>query len=116
MREAVLAKYGNRCAYCGCNLTLATMQVDHIEPLRRGDVGEKSHLNNLTNYNPSCRSCNYYKATYTIEQFRERFDLMMHNLVRQSTVKALLRYELITFETNPVEFYFEKLAREGEKQ
>jgi hypothetical protein len=85
------------------------MQVDHIEPLRRGDSGDKTHLNNLDNYNPSCRSCNYYKATYTLEQFRQRFELMVQNLQRQSTVKALLRYQRIEFATSPIQFYFEQI-------
>lgn len=30
-RELVLNKYGGKCAYCGCDLTLSTMQVDHIK-------------------------------------------------------------------------------------
>ena len=29
-RKKVLDKYGGHCAYCGCELTLKSMQIDHI--------------------------------------------------------------------------------------
>ncbi|MSS84510.1 HNH endonuclease [Actinomycetaceae bacterium WB03_NA08] len=112
-RELVLAKTGGHCAYCGCHLTLKTMQEDHVIPLRRGDKGDKSHLDVLSNKMPACRSCNYYKSDMTLDQFRERMDLMIQNLERNSTVKALLRYGKIAFTRGPVEFYFEKLQKES---
>lgn len=114
-RQRILEKFGSRCAYCGCELTLKTMQVDHIEPLRRGDVGDKAHLEVEENYNPACRSCNYYKDTYTVEQFRHRMDLMIQNLERQSTVKALARFGKIEFTRGPVTFWFER-ANSGERK
>ena len=43
-REAVFNKYGGRCAYCGCELTLRTMQVDHIKAVYT------SYLENDTNH------------------------------------------------------------------
>lgn len=109
-REQVLAKTGGHCAYCGCELTLNAMQVDHVEPMRRGDKGDKSHLDVIENKLPSCRSCNYYKSTLTLDQFRERMDVMIGNLERNSTVKVLLRYGKVQFTRGPVTFYFEREA------
>lgn len=106
-RERIHAKYDGRCAYCGDEITVKQMHVDHIEPMRRGDPGDKTHLDVFENKNPSCRSCNYYKSTYSLEQFRERMDLMIQNLLRQSTVKVLLRYDKVQFTTGPVKFYYE---------
>lgn len=112
MREQVLAKFYGCCAYCGCELTLKTMQVDHFVPLRRGDAGDKSHLEVIENYYPACRSCNYYKGVFDIEGFRDRIELMIQNLHRQSTVKALLRFGKVHFEDEPVVFHFEQVLRE----
>lgn len=35
-RQAVYDKMEGHCAYCGCEISLQTMQVDHITPLRKG--------------------------------------------------------------------------------
>lgn len=109
-REQVLAKTDGHCAYCGCALTLSTLQVDHVVPMQRGDKGDKSHLDVLENKLPACRSCNYYKSTLTLDQFRERMDLMIQNLERNSTVKTLLRYGKVQFTRGPVQFYFERVT------
>ena len=76
VRQLVLEKYGGHCAYCGKIISLKTIQVDHIVPLRRGDVQQQLDKYNIqkgaddiSNYNPSCRSCNFRKGVYSIEQF-----------------------------------------------
>lgn len=63
-RKIIFDKMEGHCAYCGCEISLQTMQVDHVVPLRKGgsDV--------LANMLPACRSCNHYKHTLTVEQFR----------------------------------------------
>ena len=35
-RQAVYDKMEGHCAYCGCEISLQTMRVDHIVPLRKG--------------------------------------------------------------------------------
>ena len=110
IRQQVLDKTGGHCAYCGCELTLKTMQKDHVIPMRRGDAGDKSHLGVMSNWLPACRSCNYYKSTLTVEQFRDRMDMMIGNLERDSTVKALLRYGKVEFTRGPVVFYYEQIG------
>lgn len=66
MRQLVHKKYGERCAYCGCPLAYKDMQVDHLHPLKKGGTDE------LENLMPACRSCNHYKESFTLEQFRDR--------------------------------------------
>lgn len=63
-REQVYQKCGGRCAYCGCPITFEEMQADHMVPLRKGGS------DTLDNLLPACRSCNHYKHTLTVEEFR----------------------------------------------
>jgi len=55
IRELTHKKYNGRCAYCGCDITLKTMQVDHIKPKINGGNDD------LENLNPACRVCNNWK-------------------------------------------------------
>ena len=48
-RKEVLEKYNGHCAYCGKEITLKEMQVDHKHPRRAGgkddfDIGELDSL------------------------------------------------------------------------
>ena len=109
-RQTVLEKTGGHCAYCGIELALKDMQVDHVEARKRWLGDETKHLDIMDNYLPACRSCNYYKSTLTLDDFRDRMDLMITNLERNSTVKALLRYGKIEFTRGPVTFYYEQIG------
>ena len=69
-REIVYDKYNQRCAYCGVDLKdIKNMQVDHIIAKQRVSQHHllKEHIDELSNLNPSCRSCNKFKDTFTIE-------------------------------------------------
>lgn len=50
VRLKVYEKYNGHCAYCGCELELKDMQVDHIE-----SVYWYNGANDIENYNPACR-------------------------------------------------------------
>ena len=63
-RQIVHSMFGGRCAYCGKQIALADMQVDHIDAYSRGGADDDS------NYFPACSVCNRVKASYSIEQFR----------------------------------------------
>ena len=65
-RQRVLEKCKGRCAYCGEPLIWARWQIDHVVPLHKGGKDE------LENMIPSCASCNHYKSTLDLEQFRDR--------------------------------------------
>ena len=73
-RKLVYDKYNGRCAYCGCELKLSEMQVDDIVPkFRNNEMWHQNEIGSdeISNLNPSCRMCNYYKGMGSIENFRE---------------------------------------------
>ncbi len=93
-RQAVLEKYGGRCAYCGRTLTAGrkgdtAFQVDHLHPRYLGGGDE---LDNLV---PACQLCNRYKVTYNVEQLREQLSLIPSRLERQSNYRLAVAHELI---------------------
>lgn len=110
-RQQIYDMFNGHCAYCGCEITLQQMQADHIEPLELGGADE------LSNLYPSCRSCNHYKNTFTIERFRKALEHMPDVLMRDNvTYKNAVRFGLIKHSENPkVEFYFEKVRDNGKK-
>ena len=102
-REAVYNKMSGRCAYCGEPIGFCAMQVDHVIPLRKG--GEDT----LENMMPACRSCNRYKSTLTVEQFRAAVERMPEVLMRDSvTYKIAARFGVVFPVPKQVEFYFER--------
>ena len=112
IREQVYQKFDGHCAYCGCELEYKDMQVDHIESIYR--AVENGHfyskVDNISNYNPSCRSCNFYKGTKTLDRFREDIEESLErNLQRNFNYKMLLKYGLIQRNMHPVKFYFEEV-------
>lgn len=105
-REAVYNKMSGRCAYCGEAITFGAMQVDHVVPLRKG--GEGTPENML----PACRSCNHYKSTLTVEQFRAAVARMPEVLMRDSvTYKTAVRFGVVLPMPKRVTFYFERCEK-----
>lgn len=65
---------------------------------------------NEANKYPACFSCNHYKSTYTIEQFREQLGLLVGRLNEHTTIYRIAnRYGLIEETNKQVVFYFEKI-------
>lgn len=120
-RELVYNKYGGKCAYCGCDLHKG-WHVDHIEPIRRNESDEgierinkyrKTPISrgedNIKNYNPSCRQCNIWKSTYSIEEFRVEISEQINRLNRfNANYRNAKRFELVVEIEKPIVFYFEK--------
>ena len=110
-REAVFNKYGGRCAYCGCELTLRTMQVDHIKAVYTSSLENnnvETQDDSFDNLNPSCRQCNFYKGTLNIEQFRNKIKTILYRTF-QSTFQAKLAKKLGMMKVVQFDkFYFEK--------
>lgn len=105
-RQLVYQKCNGHCAYCGCELEYKDMQVDHVTSFYRN--GE----DNLSNYLPACRSCNHYKSTFTVEQFRDRIQTLPERMKRDSVnFKNLLRFGKISVNDKPVKFYFENIEK-----
>ena len=109
IREQVYQKYNGRCAYCGHEITLKEMQVDHIIPQRLGGA------DSLDNYNPSCRTCNHYKRATRLEAWREYFlGELISRIKKIYIVKVAERYGMITFHEWDKKFYFEKEIKEND--
>lgn len=101
-RQKVYDKYDGHCAYCGKNIKYKSMQIDHIISKHREGADE---LNNL---NPSCRSCNASKATYTIEEFRKKLIGDRYRIWRDSAkFRILERFGLVMIVEKELKFYFE---------
>lgn len=120
IRQKVYEKYNGHCAYCGCELEYKDMQVDHIVPVY--DIETRVFNKNLSldgsddpidNYMPSCRACNFYKGTFTLEKFRENISTILYrNLKKNFNYKLLLKYGLIKEDIHEVKFYFEQLKEQ----
>lgn len=109
-RQKIYSKTNGRCAYCGCEITLQQMQVDHVTPLYNGGTDDAA------NCLPACRSCNHYKGTLTIEKFRAALERMPDVLMRDNvTYRNAVRFGLVTPTPHPVRFYFEDNPPEGEE-
>lgn len=106
VRHKIHEKYGGRCAYCGQPIEYKEMQVDHMVPLHRGGKDSED------NYLPACRTCNYYKHTLTIENFRKEIRLITQRLRNWVFgYRMALKYGLISENEGDVQFYFEKVSR-----
>lgn len=115
-REVVYNKCNGHCAYCGINITIKQMQVDHVKPLYRNDTdatlydwGVERGTNDIDNLLPSCSRCNKWKSTYTLEQFRSVIETSINRLERDIPNYRLAKdYGLIKIEQKPIIFFFEK--------
>lgn len=103
VRLKVYEKYNGHCAYCGCELELKDMQVDHIE-----SVYWYNGANDIENYNPACRMCNFYKSTMPIEDFRKQLGKLTSRLKDIFIYRLAKKYGLIKEVEKPIKFYFEK--------
>lgn len=65
----------------------------------------------LENYNPACRQCNFYKSTMGIEKFREQLTKLRERLRKVYIYRLSLAYNLIEEKENTVQFYFEKVGQ-----
>lgn len=111
-REAVYAKYGGHCAYCGKKLEYKEFQLDHFIPKQREQFKRytEEQLECFENYMPSCRRCNLYKRAHTIEYFRDMIETIPKKLFRDSYIyKVGLDYGLVEAHEHKVKFYFEQV-------
>lgn len=101
-RQRVWEKYNGHCAYCGTEIMLKEMQVDHFIPLHLGGKDEES------NYMPACRMCNHYKSTMPAEKFRQQLQMIKGRLKERSYIYRLaLKYGMVEETDRPIVFYYE---------
>lgn len=112
LRELVYAKYDGHCAYCGRKIDMKDMQIDHLVPIFRGRHDEYINTirgkDDVSNYMPACRSCNFRKDTYNIETFRKEIGLQAERLMATFQGRMSSVYGLIQYTPHKIEFYFEK--------
>lgn len=101
VREQVWKKYDCKCAYCGEDLPYNKMQVDHIDPKYLGGNDD------IENYNPSCRQCNFYKSTFSIEGFRNQLKTILERVKKPFIVRLAMKYKMISFKEWDGKFHFE---------
>lgn len=94
LRQEIYNKYDGHCAYCGCEIEMKDMQIDHIVPKYRnnemwhqGEIGSDE----ISNLNPSCRMCNFYKGMYSIDIFRGNLKEPLCVMFRDHLIFALLK-------------------------
>lgn len=102
IRLKVYEKYNGHCAYCGCDLELKEMQVDHIESLYWYGGAEE-----IGNYMPACRACNFYKSTMPLDKFREQLQTIPDRLEKDFTYRLSKKYGIVKEVGIPIRFYFE---------
>lgn len=131
LRQKIYNKYDGHCAYCGRKIEYKDMQVDHLIPKYHNWSDEDISMNNknrqslidagiettakhiirgtddYNNLMPSCRQCNYRKATLSIEEFRRVIGNIIAILDNSVTYKMAKYYGLIIETEKQVKFYFE---------
>lgn len=112
-REQIFNLCAGHCAYCGCEITIKQMQVDHYIPLELSAIAAACghDADSLDNMMPACRSCNHYKSSLTLERFRGAIyrwhDILMRDNV---TYKNAVRFGQVRPTQHVPEFYFEKIG------
>lgn len=102
VKASVYLMYDRHCAYCGTEIAYKDMQVDHAVPLKRGGADD------ISNFMPSCRSCNHYKSTLDIEEFRDYLSRLHKRLMRDSIpYQVAERFGIVKHISDDVKFYFE---------
>ena len=67
----------------------------------------KDGSNDLDNLMPTCRMCNFYKSTYSLDDFRKNLETLHERLQKTFIYRLALKYGLIEEHKKKVNFYFE---------
>ena len=125
-RIKIYNKLDGHCAYCGDEIELNDMQVDHIIPQRNFKTRIKNNfqvpaflshltaddLNHDDNLLPTCRVCNNWKSSHDLELFRRELSEQINRLnKRSSNYRIAKKYGLLAETLKPIVFYFEELAK-----
>lgn len=115
LRKRIFNKYNGHCAYCGTPIPISKMQVDHLQPKWHNLTDEDCERKGIErgtddedNLMPSCRACNYYKHTSTLDGFRARLALLQSNVMESFNARLALKYQMIALQPWDGKFYFER--------
>jgi len=107
MRKSVYDKFNGRCAYCGKEITIKEMQIDHIVPKRLFLTSKEADT--YENLFPSCSRCNHYKRGGTPEYLREMLLNMREKILGTYLGKVAVDYNMIKWVGWDGKFYFERI-------
>jgi 5-methylcytosine-specific restriction endonuclease McrA len=113
-RQLVHEKYNGHCAYCGCEISFKEMQVDHVVSkfhfkFKIAKKYTNVDLNDMENLRPSCRVCNKWKSSHSLEQFRKEIGEQLNRLNEyNANFRFAKKYGLVEETPHPIIFYFEK--------
>lgn len=110
IRQQVYEKYNGHCAYCGCELDIKDMQVDHLDSVYRAEYEGREVNNHIDNFMPACRQCNYYKGTSTIDEFRRKILHLERTALISFPVRLAQKYGIVQVKEWDMKFYFEKIG------
>lgn len=132
-RAELRQMFGGRCAYCGCELPETGWHADHAEPVMRvleqdmqakekglfklKDTGKVWHADRdcAENLYPACAPCNLFKATFSIEMFREQIAAQAERARLYSVnFRTAERFGQIQVTNAPVVFWFERYDAQEE--
>ena len=115
-RKQVYEKCNSHCAYCGKEIKIKQMQVDHIIPQSRFHQFANKvdyDADDIQNLNPACRVCNYWKHNFTVKEFRYEISMQTKRLTRDSgKFRFALKYRVVEITNSPIVFYFERIVNE----
>lgn len=100
LRIKVLNKYNKKCAYCGNDITIEDMKVDHILPQSKGGTDD------MDNLMPACEICNHYKDSHNLIKFKYLLNNIIKKIKKLYIIKVAMRYGLIEFKEFS-NFYYE---------
>lgn len=117
VRREVYNKCHGHCAYCGCRIDYSEMQVDHIRSVYQYNdlLSAKTleELNDPSNLLPSCRSCNFYKGSRSIESFRQSLEeTLFRNATETFQFRLAEKYGLVERHPHKIRFFFETMEEE----
>lgn len=119
----VYNKCNGHCAYCGEQILITEMHVDHVKPLRRKNKYDKKtkkwkrtgvvrspQNDTIDNMLPSCAPCNLWKHSMNLEKFRRSVSNQAEKLYKKSTgFRLLFRFDIIEYNDKQIKFYFETM-------
>lgn len=109
-RLKVWYKYNKKCAYCGCDLEYKDMQIDHIQSKFHYEYFKlDGDINREENLNPSCRQCNFYKSSDTLEDFRKNLSTVHERLSKEFIFRLAVKHGIVEYKGFDGKFYFEKI-------
>lgn len=112
LRQQVFDKYNGHCAYSGCELTMKTMQVDHIESVFNAEYWDRKEVDNsIDNLMPACRQCNFYKGTYSLEVFRNQMKSLMERVRKPFIFRLAEKYGMVRELNWNGKFFFEDMGK-----